>query len=152
METNYTNIYQQARISTHDKKSKPLTQMKAAELLGLSRDAVAKWETGECAPTEKNVAKMARLYGPSIAYQHLLEQSALGPYLPEIKEMNLQEVALRLVDANEKWANQLTRIVHICMDNKIDEIEKKDFEESKKFFRDLAGLCLSLSISGLGGK
>ncbi len=44
------------------KKSK-LTQSEVAEELGVSRQAVSRWETGEMIPSAKNLRRLSEMYG-----------------------------------------------------------------------------------------
>ena len=44
-----------------------MTQEFAAESLGVSRQAVSKWETGETDPTMSNLVLLAQLYGVTLA-------------------------------------------------------------------------------------
>ncbi len=41
----------------------PDTQAELAERLGVTRQAVANWLSGQCLPSSKNMAEMERLYG-----------------------------------------------------------------------------------------
>ena len=43
-----------------------LTQGELAELLGVDRSTVAKWETGKSTPRLPTLVEMARLYGCSV--------------------------------------------------------------------------------------
>ncbi len=43
-----------------------LTQEQAAEMLGVSRQAVANWERGETLPDIENVIKLADIYGVTV--------------------------------------------------------------------------------------
>ena len=43
-----------------------MTQEFVAESLGVSRQAVSKWETGESDPTMSNLVLLAKLYGVSL--------------------------------------------------------------------------------------
>ena len=44
-----------------------MTQEFVAESLGVSRQAVSKWETGETDPTMSNLVLLAKLYGVTLA-------------------------------------------------------------------------------------
>ena len=44
-----------------------MTQEFVAESLGVSRQAVSKWETGETDPTMSNLVLLAQLYGVTLA-------------------------------------------------------------------------------------
>ena len=44
-----------------------MTQEFVAESLGVSRQAVSKWETGETDPTMSNLVRLAQLYGVTLA-------------------------------------------------------------------------------------
>ncbi|MCD8145122.1 MAG: helix-turn-helix domain-containing protein [Oscillospiraceae bacterium] len=45
------------------RKSAGLSQEKLAELVGVSRQAVTKWETGQSAPSTENLFKLAEIFG-----------------------------------------------------------------------------------------
>ncbi|MDD4851529.1 MAG: helix-turn-helix domain-containing protein, partial [Gemmiger sp.] len=46
--------------------SKGISQEKAAELIGVSRQAVAKWESGQTLPSSENLILLASVYGISL--------------------------------------------------------------------------------------
>lgn len=48
------------------RKQNNMTQEEAAERIGVSRQAIAKWEKGESLPDLENCAALAKLYGVSI--------------------------------------------------------------------------------------
>ncbi|MDF2544975.1 MAG: putative transcriptional regulator [Herbinix sp.] len=48
------------------RKQNNYSQEKIAELVGVSRQAVTKWETNQSAPTTDNLIKLAELYGISL--------------------------------------------------------------------------------------
>lgn len=48
------------------RRSCGLTQEKVAELVGVSRQAVTKWETGQSLPTAENLIKLAELFGTTL--------------------------------------------------------------------------------------
>ena len=45
------------------RKSSGLSQEKVAEFVGVSRQAVTKWETGQSAPSTENLFKLAEIFG-----------------------------------------------------------------------------------------
>ena len=45
------------------REAKALTQEELAEALGVSRQAVSKWERGEADPSTANLLALGRLYG-----------------------------------------------------------------------------------------
>ncbi len=48
------------------RKSAGLSQEKVAELVGVSRQAVTKWETGQSAPSTENLFKLAEIFGTNV--------------------------------------------------------------------------------------
>ena len=52
-------------IREHRKRS-GLSQEKLAELVGVSRQAVTKWETGQSAPSTENLLRLAEIFGVSL--------------------------------------------------------------------------------------
>lgn len=45
------------------RKKSGLTQAEVAEELGVSRQAVSRWETGEISPSVENLRRLSKLYG-----------------------------------------------------------------------------------------
>ena len=48
------------------RKSSGLSQEKLAEFVGVSRQAVTKWETGQSAPSTENLFKLAEIFGTTV--------------------------------------------------------------------------------------
>lgn len=48
------------------RKNAGLSQEKVAELVGVSRQAVTKWETGQSAPSTENLFKLAEIFGTTV--------------------------------------------------------------------------------------
>lgn len=48
------------------RKAKHLSQLAAAEHLGISRQAISRWETGLSVPSTENLRRLAALYGVSL--------------------------------------------------------------------------------------
>ena len=50
------------------RKTAGLSQEELAEILGISRQAVSKWETGASSPDSHNIVRLGELYGVSTDY------------------------------------------------------------------------------------
>ena len=59
------------------RREKRLTQLKLAELMNVSRQAVSRWEVGAATPSIENLKYLSGLYGVSMEY--LLDDSEDGP-------------------------------------------------------------------------
>jgi len=59
-----------------------LTQDQLARTVGVTRSAVAQWETGRAGQVGSNLARIARALGTSVAYLLSGEQDAGGAPLP----------------------------------------------------------------------
>ncbi len=70
------------------RKKMGYSQEQVAEMLGISRQAVSKWESGQGNPDIDNVIKLTEIYDVSADYILLgREQDAVVP-IPEKKEMS----------------------------------------------------------------
>ena len=69
---------------------KGLSQEQAAELIGVSRQAVTKWENGQSVPSSKNLLELAALYGLSV--DELATGGSKGD--KHILHMNLSLIAI----------------------------------------------------------
>lgn len=59
------------------RKAKGLSQMKLAEMMNVSRQAISRWETGTAIPSSENLKYLSDLYSVSLDY--LLSDSADAP-------------------------------------------------------------------------
>ncbi len=50
------------------RKEKGMTQLKLAETLNLSRQAISRWEVGEATPSTENLKSLSDLYGVPLEY------------------------------------------------------------------------------------
>lgn len=57
------------------RKQKGLTQMKVAEILNVSRQAISRWEVGSAVPSTDNLKVLGELYGVPVDY--LLDDDAV---------------------------------------------------------------------------
>ena len=85
-----------SRLAEYRKQNK-LSQEALAEKLGLSRQAVSKWERGESSPDTVNLIALSRIYGVTI--DELLGNSAPAH---NDKELYNDRPPLKVVDAKEE--------------------------------------------------
>jgi len=57
-----------------------LSQEKVAELVGVSRQAVTKWEANQTAPSTENLFKLAEIFGTTVDF--ILTSDGPGPNSP----------------------------------------------------------------------
>lgn len=67
----------------HLRKNKGLTQDSLAEMLGVTAQAVSKWERGESMPDVSLLPALARIFEVSIDSLFGIEQQPVAQYLPE---------------------------------------------------------------------
>ena len=79
------------------RKAKGLSQMKLAEMMNVSRQAISRWETGAAIPSSENLKYLSDLYSVSLDY--LLSDSADAPEQNTVKFEELQEDE-RISDSN----------------------------------------------------
>ena len=48
------------------RKKRGLSQQEVADILGVSRQAVSKWESGQTAPSTENLVRLSGIYGVSV--------------------------------------------------------------------------------------
>ncbi len=61
------------------RKQSGLSQEKVAELVGVSRQAVTKWETGESRPSTENLFKLAEIFGTTVDLLLVSEDKNTSP-------------------------------------------------------------------------
>lgn len=83
------------------RREKGLTQDALAELLGVTAQAVSKWERGESMPETAMLPKLAEIFDVTIDSLFGNEKKPLAEYVPE-KERDFDKMVLRiLVDSND---------------------------------------------------
>lgn len=96
------------KIQYHRKLNK-LSQEKIAELIGISRQAVTKWETNQSVPSTENLIKLAAVFHVSLdeltntqveCNDTASENEALKP---EYQNPDMEYNAARPEDKNKKW-------------------------------------------------
>ncbi len=76
-----------------------MTQEKVAERMGVSRQAVAKWEAGESAPSTRNLLKLAEIFDTTVdALMNCQAPSKEQPHESENKER-------KAIDSRKKKEN-----------------------------------------------
>lgn len=85
------------------RKSKGLTQEAAAEKLGVSRQTVSKWETGETLPDIRQSKRLAALYG--VTPDELIDFDAGVREIQEVIERTTEETSAK-IDWTKMWSKQ----------------------------------------------
>lgn len=85
------------------RKSKGLTQEAAAEKLGVSRQTVSKWETGETLPDIRQSKRLAALYG--VTLDELIDFDAGVREIQEVIERTTEETSAK-IDWTKIWSKQ----------------------------------------------
>lgn len=144
METEYRNIYKSARATAG------LTQERWSEVLGISPDAVRKYEGGQMLPSDEVVLRMSEVAGQHIVcYWHLLNKSrAAGRVLPEIRKRNLPEAVLNLlVRINDFSRGGLEDLTRLAADGKISQDEVMAFGEALSELRELVAAAYEVEFA-----
>ena len=116
------------------RKAKGLSQMKLAEMMNVSRQAVSRWEVGAAVPSTDNLKYLGRLY--DVPLEYLLHDDA-----PEPAFGNQETEHERTVKGTKKRNRRITLlivvgviIVAICtmlFGNKgVEEVPMEDIEGS----------------------
>ncbi len=79
------------------RKEKGLSQMKLAEMMNVSRQAISRWEVGAAVPSTDNLKFLGNLYGVSLEY--LLHDDAPKP---NRKETPVQEKVIEKQENRRK--------------------------------------------------
>ena len=99
------------RIKEQRKKS-GLSQERVAELVGVSRQSVTKWESGQSAPSTENLFKLAEIFGTTV--DMLLdipdEKNSQSTDQAQIKELASQIQYLYRVESARKAEVERVRI------------------------------------------
>lgn len=122
MEERVVNIYQIHR------KSKGLTQEKAAEMLAVSVASLQDYEKGKTKVPDDIVVEMCKVYDTDrLAYQHL-RQNAVGKLvLSELKpKSDLAVSILTFVKEFKDVANLVDNLISIGADGQIQDHEEKE--------------------------
>ncbi len=107
-------------MKLHDKiyelrKKEGLSQEALAEKLGVSRQSVSKWETGEATPEVSKLLAISKLFGVTTDY--LLDDEAEAPIndTPSFENLTAPQVEFSSVPEKNKSAKKLIIILLICI-------------------------------------
>ena len=127
MDLEYKNIYRKAREATH------YTQEGWAEALGISVDAVKKYESGKMFPSDDVIMCMANVSNQNyLAYEHLQMKSLIAAQiLPDLGERaTLPRAVLNLiVSVKTVQSSVIEELVQMAVDGKISEDEVQRFAQ-----------------------
>lgn len=74
------------------RKKKGLTQLQAAEAVGVSRQAISKWEAGSVVPSSDNLRRLGELY--EVSTDFLLQENS-NPSIQDKIEVEKKEVKVQ---------------------------------------------------------
>lgn len=144
MPEEYRNIYKTAR------RAAGLTQEAAAEKLGVSVESLRAYETDQRIPPNDVVELMVICYNAQhLAYQHLRETNSLMErVVPQLEQRSVLEVAVRIYNRMNHFAQQhkLDELMQIAEDNRIDDDERKVFDEIMDDLREIVKSGLELEV------
>ncbi len=108
------------------------TQEHAAELLGCSVRALARYESGEVFPPDDLALSMDDLYNNHfLLYDHVCQTSQVAAaLLPTVEDCSLQTAVMRCFNRMERFLEKRPdhRLMEISEDNVIDESERPDLD------------------------
>ena len=111
------------RIKNHRTRA-GLSQERVAELVGVSRQSVTKWESGQSAPSTENLFRLAEIFGTTV--DMLLdipdEKNAQSTDQAQIKELTSQIQYLYRIESARKAESERVRLEN---EKRIEEIQNK---------------------------
>lgn len=132
------NIYQLSR------EEAGLTREKASEqMVYISDDRIEKIESEKLLAHPDDVLAMAECYKkPYLTNYYCSNECPIGQkYVPELKEKELSQITLELVNALNQLEKEKARLIEIAVDGKITSDEKHDFE---RIHENLDGIMCSV--------
>jgi len=121
------NIYRQAR------ETAGVTQQRWAEMLGVSTEAVKRYECGDYTPSDDVVLAMADLSGLQIlGTWHLRRKSAIGAgVIPPVQRLPLPQAVVQLLAAIQTFEQRhhADALLIISADGRVDGEEESRFKE-----------------------
>lgn len=118
------------------RKKMNITQDVLARQLGVTNQAVSKWESDQCCPDVMLLPKIAEIFGITI-------DELFGREKPEQKKIGMDTV-FEFVDQEMSKADKTIENISEMMDNAADEVTGREPEEKKKSgFEKMFGISLA---------
>ena len=134
MYKDYRNIYKSAR------QTAGLTQERWAEVLGISVDAVRKYESGTVYPSDEVVLNMSEVAG-----QHI---GCAGTVLPDVRFRTLPEAVLNLLVRLDDFSRGgLQDLKRLAADGKISSQEVMAYGEALAQLREVISAAYELEYA-----
>lgn len=108
-----------------------IEQMDAADALGVSARSLQNYESemNTTVPQLDIVRNMVILYkDTTLAYEHI-KRSPIGEFLPNLNCQSLTTAAISVLDDMNKVQQQMSHLVSITRDGKIDSSEEEEWTE-----------------------
>lgn len=132
------------------------TQEHAAELLGCSVRALARYESGEAVVPDSIAVRMDQLYNNHfLAYEHLISNSQVAAILlPEVDECSIQTAVMRCFNRMARFLERRPdlRLMEIAEDGVIDDEERKDLEGILADLTELTRVFTEVRLAAEGGR
>ncbi|MBQ6398420.1 MAG: helix-turn-helix domain-containing protein [Oscillospiraceae bacterium] len=140
------NIYRQAR------ETAGMTQQRWAEMLGVSAEAVKRYEAGGYLPADDVVLAMADISGLQIlGTWHLRRKSAIGAdVLPEVERLPLPQAVVQLLTALHIFdaRHHADALLLIAADGRVEgEEEEARFEECMRDLQPLIAAAMQIGYA-----
>ena len=97
-----------------------LSQERVAELVGVSRQSVTKWESGQSAPSTENLFRLAEIFGTTVDIPD--EKNSQSTDQAQIKELTSQIQYLYRIESARKAEADRVRLEN---EKRIEEIQNK---------------------------
>lgn len=88
------------------RKRKGLTQLKVAETIHVSRQAISRWEVGDAVPSIENFKALAKLYGVSLEYLLSDDENAFSS---EVKPEEAGEISKPIANKRDSGSEMIYR-------------------------------------------
>ena len=120
------------------RKQKGLTQEQLAEIMGVSYQAVSKWENEKSLPDVSVIPLLADTFGCSI--------DTLFSRQNDVLIGNLKEITIEMLASLTSLEEKKRRILEIARDGKVDESELEDFVFIQKELERISATVEALQI------
>ena len=127
------------------RKKHGLSQEELADKLGLSRQAVSKWERAEASPDTDNLICLAKLYGVSLDELLSTDDDVETIVKEQIKPEAKEERGDSIVLTDNDGSKVIIKDNHIhCIDKDGNEVDKSKYQDKFSKIVGLVDCCLTL--------